>query len=250
MLNLAIECSGVAGSVALAERDRISAVLTLPEETASVQSLTPSIRALLESSLAGGAVPDLISLTCGPGSFTGLRVGLTTAKMLAWAWQSPIAALDTLHVIAHASAIALRATENAAGNPPQRRLIVPVLNAFRRQVFVAAWEATTAGELLPVAESQVIDAGLWQKTPLGFLADSRFGACEAVVSGPGLDIYPPVKDAAVQVADPTVWHPKAADVAVLGWHAFQAGRAISPAQLLPNYVRASAAEEKLRTASG
>lgn len=289
MLHLAIECSALAGSVALLRGQTVIAERHLPANVGSVQSLAPAIVELLTQHGSGGSLPlGLISVTQGPGSFTGLRAGLATAKMLGLAWNIPLVAVDTLHVIA------ARACQEAAqrhrevveerGPEAGQAVVVAVLNAFRKQVFAAAWSISTGGSeepglaMLPVASAQVLDAARWQAQPLSSLTaclrelnpqnspsfssaaiaqplapaltheENPLGAKRIWVSGPGLRSYLPPTDSCVDLIDPSNWDPVAGWVGRLGWQSYLAGQAVSAAELSPNYVRSSAAEESRNSA--
>ncbi len=294
MFNLAIECSGVAGSVALCDGQELLAKVRLPVDLGSVQSLAATIDELLSRFVpAPPRRVTLISITTGPGSFTGLRVGLATAQMLAFAWKIPVAPVDTLAAIAH----------GACGNympesPAQPQLesslgpiiVVPILNAYRKQVFAGAWRLDTGKgrgveqecrqrlpDLTPIAPSQVLDASKWQTQPWRALAplnsrSSQSNGCgetvdshktpvrldthppaakeltsaRVLVCGPGLRTYLPTPQNTIAVADQELWEPDASIVAQLGWNIFQRDGTVSAAELRPNYVRASAAEEQAR----
>ncbi len=276
MLNLAIECSGVAGSVALFDREHFLAQRMLPAEMGSVRSLAATIQEMLNDfTPPDSRRVDLISVTCGPGSFTGLRVGLATAQMMCYAWKIPVAPVDTLAAIAYGVSQVERQSERKT----TPIVIVPVLNAFRKQVFAGAWLLSDAGEtggrqgrgeatslaegsrfwpeLTQLAQSQVLGAAAWQEQPwLGLartnndlLGDgpqqiSKEGLGEVLVCGPGLRTYAPLPLAAVTIAEESLWEPTASSVAQLGWHIYQAGGTVSAEKLQPNYVRASAAEER------
>ncbi len=243
MLNLAIECSGSGGGIALLREQELIAESSLAVGAASLQSLASSLDALLAAQ--GRRQVDLISVTVGPGSFTGLRVGLATAKMLGFAWGTPLVPVDTLHVIAWGIASQQIGKPAWTANPRSISL-VSVLNAFRKQVFAGAWlldkSSTNAPVLLPLAPSQVLDAAQWQAEPLRSLLTCQLSpdTC-SLVCGPGLRNYSPT--AALELADESCWDPTAAAVGMLGWQAFAAGSALSARELRPNYIRASAAEE-------
>ncbi len=263
MLHLAIECSALAGSVAILRQDTVLAERSLPPAIGSVQTLAPTIVELL-SLYGSNQLPavELISVTHGPGSFTGLRGGLALAKMLGLAWGIPIVAVDTLRVVA-AQAV-LEITNQGLVASGSAADVVAVLNAFRRQVFAAAWRmpASSAAEpgidLVLLAQPQVLAAELWQAQPLAALepacSSSARGLVDAshvspplYISGAGLRSYTPQLRSDANLIDASHWDPLAACVGRLGWHSYLAGGAVSAAQLAPNYVRSSAAEE-VRTA--
>lgn len=277
MLHLAIECSGFAGSVALCHQQRLLAERELPAELGSVRTLAAHIAELIEPHPGGdGAGVQLISVTCGPGSFTGLRVGLATAQMLAYAWRIRVACVDTLEAIAWGVAQATRAqaipteaipteaadevlSTGAARAADAPLLIVPVVNAFRKQVFAAAWRYAPAGNQplwQQLAAAQVIGAAQWQAAPLHSLSAAPATAAglaaptltatglePIVVCGPGLQSYLPHPTPPVALAEQRLWQPKAASIAELGWEKFRRGQVVAADQVRPNYVRPSAAEE-------
>jgi tRNA threonylcarbamoyladenosine biosynthesis protein TsaB len=241
MLILAIECSGIAGSVALFSGEREICCQELPPQKSSVMSLSLTIRDVLAGLGDSPRTPELICVTTGPGSFTGLRVGLATAKMLAFAWNVPVVAVDSL------AAIALRARKS---EPPQttseRVVFVTVMNAFRKQVFAGVWTETNAPkQILQIAATQVVDIATWIAQPLVSLVETPLPARQQViVTGPGLEVCQPQAADNMQIAASKLWFPRASEVAELGWQGFKDGFAVSAVQLLPNYVRCSAAEEK------
>ncbi|MGI5832769.1 MAG: tRNA (adenosine(37)-N6)-threonylcarbamoyltransferase complex dimerization subunit type 1 TsaB [Thermoguttaceae bacterium] len=97
---LAIETTELRGSVAVAEGGILLVERPLAENQRSAQSLVPAIESILESQ--GWTPPELdaIAVAVGPGSFTGLRVGVTTAKVLAWACRAELFGVDTLEAAA------------------------------------------------------------------------------------------------------------------------------------------------------
>jgi tRNA threonylcarbamoyladenosine biosynthesis protein TsaB len=250
MLHLAIECSGITGSVALCRQGTLMAERQLPHDLSSVRSLAQTIADLLASHPTRSV--DLLSVTHGPGSFTGLRTGLATVKMLALAWGIPIVPVDTLHAVAH-STISQYVLEPAT-HSLSPIVIVPVLNAFRKQVFAAAWRWEDH-KLEMLAPAQVVDQALWATAPLASLhgclpAQPALTAVDPhealIISGPGLRSYPPNSTWPFDVAPEACWDPPARDVAALGWAGYVAGAAVEAQELMPNYVRESAAEEQAR----
>lgn len=271
MLQLAIECSGMHGSIAILDGVDTIKHVGLPTDRSSVQSLAANVKTLVDKI---GRSPDFISVTHGPGSFTGLRVGITTAKMLGLAWSLPIVAVDTLQVLAYQIV-----HRHAAPSPI---IAVPVINAFRRQVFTSAWLARPDATIVPLSQAHVVDADIWVDNPMGsgllegeLSQDSQADAHGSQfpvspsdksnalsttlisVGGPGLEVYRPNIPSNITSANPSTMlgrptvqivegvNPDAEWVGRIGWQLFQAGHKLSPESLVANYVRASAAEEKL-----
>ncbi len=105
---LALETSGKSGAVAAADGEKLLLTLELAATHQSARSLAPAIQRLLGAVRWQAADIELIALTLGPGSFTGLRVGVATAKVLAYATGAAVIGVNALEVIA-AQAIAKRA---------------------------------------------------------------------------------------------------------------------------------------------
>jgi tRNA threonylcarbamoyladenosine biosynthesis protein TsaB len=97
---LLIDTCGTTGTVALAEDTEILASATLPGRTAS-ERLVPAIRSLAARANLSLPSLDAIAVVHGPGSFTGVRVGLSAAKGLCHALNLPLVAISRLAVLAH-----------------------------------------------------------------------------------------------------------------------------------------------------
>ena len=157
---LLIHTAGAEGTVALGEDDRVVAVSVLPGRSSS-ERLVPEVRLLLEG--AGWRLDSLatVAVVHGPGSFTGVRVGLSAAKGLSEAGGVPLIAVSRLELLAAA----------AGGG---EAVVYPVLDAGRGEFYFAVYEdGVCLGEsLLPA--SQVISA----------VGGGRVVGCEgAVVAG-------------------------------------------------------------------
>ncbi len=115
---LAIETTGLQGSVACADKGELLACELLRPDQRSAQSLVPAIDKILKSQ--GWSPTDLngIAVAIGPGSFTGLRVGVATGKVLAWACGAALYGVDSLEAAAWTIAADLPDfLQNSAGNP-------------------------------------------------------------------------------------------------------------------------------------
>jgi len=132
--NPALDTSGFSGSVALIDGPRVVAELALDANRRSAQTLAPAIAQLLARMQTNPRQIGLVATTIGPGSFTGLRIGVTTAKTFAYAVGAAVLGIGTLEAIAHGVP-----GEILAGQP---REIHAVLNAQRRELFVGRFQAT------------------------------------------------------------------------------------------------------------
>ena len=201
----------------------------LDPQLRTAQMLVPAIAEVL--ALAGVHPSDvrLVATTIGPGSFTGLRVGVTAAKTFAYAVGSEVLGVSTLEAIAHQCGPLTSGVE-----------VQPVLDAQRQELFVARFQsqAPLAGEELPqlvrLSADGIVAAETWLKSLPG----------GTIVIGPGLsklvDRLPP----AVISAPSSQWGPQAHTVGRLAWRDYQAGRRDDLWKLAPLYLRPSYAEEK------
>lgn len=218
---LALETTERVGSVGAAADDKLLFELTLDREKRSAQSLAPGIKALLAQVGWRPADVELVGTPVGPGSFTGLRVGVATAKAFAYAVEADILGVDTLEVI-------------AASAPDGVQRLSAAVDAQRGQVVAQTFERGPDGWFEPVGSAGLVDVDAW------------FQSVEAGVSitGPILrkvaDRVPP----GLTVLDPQYWAPSAAAVARLAYRDYARGRRDDVWTLVPHYSRRSAAEEK------
>ena len=123
---LAIESSGKAASAAVMEDGRLVAQSFQNSGLTHSETLLPMITAMLESSRTKLSDLSLIACATGPGSFTGLRIGISAAQGLAWGLGIPCAGVSSLAALAHMSAF-------------YRGTICCVMDARRGQVYRAAY---------------------------------------------------------------------------------------------------------------
>ena len=223
---LAIETSGRQGALALltAEVNGIQLVnqtaLTGDQRTAA--ALAPALRqSLLDSDWPSASI-ELVAVATGPGSFTGLRLGITTAKTFAYAVGAAIVGVDTLDVLA--------AQSDPSGTP-----LWAVMDAQRQELFAAKFE-TAGGKWRKAAETLIVAKDKW-------LAELQPGDH---VTGPVLRKIAAQLPSGVVAAPNDVWEPRAETVGRVAWREYQAGRRDDVWKLLPNYYRPSAAEERLK----
>ncbi|WP_375401930.1 tRNA (adenosine(37)-N6)-threonylcarbamoyltransferase complex dimerization subunit type 1 TsaB [uncultured Sphingomonas sp.] len=133
MLTLIIETATAACSVALIERDHVVARLHEIVGRGHAERLVPMI-----AELPGGGRAARIMVDCGPGSFTGIRVGIAAARGLALGWGMPVTGYSSLALVA-AAALAAR---------PELRRVAAVLEGGHGEVFMQIFDAT----LLPLGD--------------------------------------------------------------------------------------------------
>jgi len=225
---LAIETSQTAGSVALLENGQLVAESLLPATERSAKTLAPAIDAILRETNWEPSSLGLIVVVRGPGSFTGLRIGVTTAKMLALALDRPLISVLTNDVLAEQ----VRQAMSAAAL--QGITIKTAIDAHRQQVFTAEHRLDEQGTLQCIRETQLEEVDAW----LAALDE------HSLVTGPVLKRLASKLPTTDKAAPPTEWEPRAGIAGQLGWRDFCAGKREDPAQLVPFYIRPSYAEEK------
>lgn len=218
---LAIESSGSTGSVAaLADGDPLSQLALDPAQR-SARTLAPSIAQLLRQVGWKPRDVEVVAVGIGPGSFTGLRLGVMTAKAFAYAAGAKILGIGTLETIAS------RAPSSAAN-------LAVAVDAQRGEVYRGNFTRNSSGELHPHGAVTIATVEHW--------LDSLTAAMTA--TGPALAKLHVRLPSSVAVAPPETWLPTAAAVGMLAARREARGAADDLWTLAPCYLRRSAAEEK------
>ena len=236
---LALETSNHQTSVALLEEGCLVRESRLSSEPRVARSLIPAIQDELKSAGWGSQDVQLVAVSQGPGSFTGLRVGITTAKTLAYAWQVPVVGVNTLEVIANQAYYPQSAEDRGPFLEPGRSLAV-IMNAHRGQFFAAQFSADSQQQCQTVQPTQLVSQEQWVQQLEPGLA----------LSGPGLSLVEDSLPPTVEAIEASRRLPQAAAVGQLV-HAKSPSVSLPTADLnhqifslCPEYYRRSAAEEK------
>ncbi len=218
---LALETTEVLGTVAAWEGDRLLAELQLPEGQRSAASLVPGIGRLLAQIGWEPNQVDVVAVSMGPGSFTGLRVGLTVAKTFAYCVQAAVIGVNTLEAI-------------AAGVPAWMNPVAVAIDAQRGDAAAAVFRLQPGGWPVPQTDWQVVPFRQWLESlmPGTWLA------------GPMLRKYANQVPETVRLVPSEYWGPRAGQVARLAARRYQQGHRDDLWKLLPLYSRKSHAEEK------
>ena len=129
---LAIDASGIAGSVAYIKNGKLAGEYYFCDKLTHSQTIMPMLEHMKSLISINLDEVDAVAVTAGPGSFTGLRIGVTAAKTLALALDVPIVGVPTLDVI-------------AGGVCFTEHFICPIMDARRNQVYTAVYQYQEEG---------------------------------------------------------------------------------------------------------
>jgi tRNA threonylcarbamoyladenosine biosynthesis protein TsaB len=223
---LALETSGTTGGAALLDGRLLLGSLSFTSRALYSQRLLPAVEWLLERAEVSLERVGAVGVSRGPGSFTGLRVGLSAAKGLAYATGAALVGVPTLE------ALALRAAGVAGGGP-----VCPVLDARQGMVFAALFRLEeAAGAVARLVRLREDFAGAaaevagWIEGPTVFLGEGalRYADEFATLLGDRFVLAPPHRRL-----------PSAEEVAVLALERWRRGDTDDPAGLVPEYVARS-----------
>jgi tRNA threonylcarbamoyladenosine biosynthesis protein TsaB len=230
---LAIETSHVPSSIAVRDAaGQIHDAVEIKDAGTRSQHLVVMIRDLLASRDLTTSDIEQIVVSQGPGSFTGLRIGIVTAKTLAYAINCQLVAVPTFELLAHQFTEAPFPKDLAT--PSKLRVIG---DAFRGQLFVQSFQFSN-GHFDPLE-------AVHMESPASFL--SNLSPTDIVI-GPGVAKVKANLSPAQMVDQTAVNIPKASALIGYSSKSPQSLKSTSPFELTPLYIRASAAEEKRQEA--
>lgn len=227
MVTLAIECATKTASVALLAAEEVIGEIYIGVGRHHAEVLLPALESLL--ALTGMTVKDvdLLACTTGPGSFTGVRIGIGTVKGVALAAGKPIVGVSTLEALA----MNLRLSH---------RVICPLLDARRNQVYAGLYRIGDDGLPQSVVPDHLDDIEtVLQKLPaedVDFIGDGALRYRENIRAG---------APAANIINDPRLHNPSALSLGLIAIRRYQRQRLVDdPLSLLPTYLRLSEAEQQ------
>jgi tRNA threonylcarbamoyladenosine biosynthesis protein TsaB len=232
---LALDSSSESGSIALSKGGpdgvRLVAELTVGHVGKHSKWLMESIEGLVKSVKWSPVDIDLLALGLGPGSFTGLRIGVSIVKGLSWAMKRPVVGVSTLKALS----MNVRYSDIT---------VCPLLDARKGEVYTALYRRRGGGmeALMPdcaLKPEELIERVLEKGTgPVVFLGDGLRPYGEKIKEN--------IKDATL--APEFLWHVRGSNIAELALRA--EGVEIEPSNLAPVYLRKSEAELKRPPAVG
>lgn len=197
---LSIETSTKACSAAIHQDGKLLSVSELYNEKSSSGMLTTLIEHVVKTASLKLNEIDAIAVAKGPGSYTGLRIGVSTAKGLCFTLEKPLIAINTLEAMAYSMVnvkhlifddgylvenIQTSTSNRSVGRIQHSTLLVPMLDARRMEVYCAVYEANTL-ELIEPTQAKVIDetsfADLLENHQIIFFGDGA-EKCRATLGG-------------------------------------------------------------------
>ncbi len=239
MLALALDTATPWGRFALVDGNDLLVYRPLNVMGSYADALLPVIEEMLAET--GRKKEDIksVGVTIGPGSFTGLRIGVATAKGLAWALGSTLVGVTSLAAMAAA----------LLDDHPETELAIPVLDARRGEVFSGIFERAD-GWVRPIVAETSITADAWWKVITAEVpvpdSPAYGGDGTPILLGSGEDLRPEILGLGQPHLRP--WssaHPSTAKALALAMGRQATGLVEShPFSLIPEYMRVSDAEVK------
>lgn len=228
---LGLDSSGLVAGVAIVEDGVLLAEYTTDYKKTHSQTLLPMLDELRNMIELDMGTLDAIAVASGPGSFTGLRIGSATAKGLGLALKKPLVEVPTLEGLAW----------NLWGTD---RIVCPLMDARRNQVYTAAYEFVPAGEdfelkvLIPQNPSDIGD--MLDKL-------NRLGR-PVIFLGDGVPVYLDIIREKIKTehsfAPAGNNRQRAGSIAALGAVYYARGKTVGAADHRPEYLRKSQAERE------
>lgn len=224
---LAVDASGQVASVAVATENGILAEYSVDYLKTHSQTLLPMIDEILKMTDTEKTALDAIAVSEGPGSFTGLRIGVATVKGLAAALEKPVIAVPTLEMLA----------ANFLGS---NELICPMMDARRNQVYTAVYRCE-GEKLVPVVAQKACALN-------EILAELNGLGQPVVLLGDGVDAYKAQIQAGITLSYRfAALHQnrqRAGSLATLALQKAKNGQMMPGSELVPEYLRLSQAERE------
>lgn len=219
---LGIETSAREGSIALLRDGKLVEQVELSQTgRRHARTLVAELKGMLDRAGVAPQQCEVVGISIGPGSFTGLRVGVTCAKTFAYATSCALVAVDTFHAI-------------AAQSPAAVERVTVIAEAQRKELFLAQYARTTNGGWTTQDGIRI----LTQAEAIAILAEN------ASLSGPAAHAQAASLGGQVTCLPERLGHPQAETIARLATERHAAGEADDVDSLEPKYIRKSAAEEQ------
>lgn len=225
---LSVDTSSLVATCAVVDEEKVLGEFTLNQDMTHSERLVPMIKVVMDSLGLEPKDIDLFAAASGPGSFTGLRIGLATIKGLAHVVDKPVLGISTLEALAF--------------NIPWGEVVIPIMDARRDRVFtgIYSWEN---GELVDVLKPTILEID----ELLDFI-DANYE--EVMFNGDGTNVF---KERIVnRLGEKALFAPissnmaKASSVGELALLKWKEGNKDNYFELVPDYLRESQAQRELK----
>jgi tRNA threonylcarbamoyladenosine biosynthesis protein TsaB len=208
---LCIETATEVCSVAVCHNGKILALEEEKEGRSHASKLTPLIESAFKKASAEMSTLDAVAVSMGPGSYTGLRIGVSVAKGISYALKKPLIAIGTLDAMCHGF------IQNHASSYPKNALFCPMIDARRMEVFNAVYDYSE--NVVRKVEADIIDSdsfsNLLTEHPVIFFGDGA-AKCKEVITSPNASFFEnfvPSASFLAQLSDKALKDEKFEDVA-------------------------------------
>lgn len=226
---LALDSSSIVATVALVDEEKLMGEIIVNHKKNHSEKLMPIIEQLLDEVEERIEDVDGFGVCVGPGSFTGIRIGVSTVKAFAQATHKPLVGISTLEGLAFQL-------------PYSRGIICPLLDAQRNQIYTGLykWEGN---QMFSIEEDQAIKVEEWIEKLKDRTEDIHLvGDGVAKFSS----LFQKKLGEKVSVAPSIVRMPRASSIASLALQRIQKGEITDYKDLHPHYIRQSQAEQNLK----
>lgn len=236
---LAIETTGKYGSASVIDDEGRIWSAESREEMNHLKGIISLIDEALKA--AGITKDDLthIAASIGPGSFTGIRIGVTTARTMAQMLDIPCIAVSSIEALAEGSL--------SAAISADALYVVPIINARRHQTYGAIYEAEFTSDY----EHQALNLISEEKQYMIEELLEKISGQPAFFTGDGIDAYKDIIEATLpagsyKYADEAIRYQSAEAVAVIALRKAKVGDTLTFDKLMPEYMRLAEAEQRLK----
>lgn len=242
---LAIETTGKYGSAAVIGDDGRVFSAVSGEEMNHLRGMIGLIDEALQASETAKDDLTHIAASVGPGSFTGIRIGVTTARTMAQMLGIPCIGVSSL------AAMGYRVADKAVSEGAC--YIVPMINARRHQTYAAVYEAVSGQQDLKTVmeEKQYMIEDLLESIKTMINTQETSSAGPVFFTGDGIDAYRDIiketmPEGSFILADEAIRYQHAEDVAAVAFGKALAGETLPYDRLMPEYMRLAEAEQRLK----
>ena len=228
---LGFDTSAKAASVALSENGKLISEFYLDSGFTHSETVLPMAKAVLDAARITPADVDLFAVNCGPGSFTGLRIGIAAVKALGMSLDKPCAAVSTLEALAYNM-------QSFSG------IICAAMDARCNQVYTAFFESD--GTFVKrLCEDRAVSTDVLFEDIKKYVSET---GKKVMLVGDGANLcFKKFGDEFVKTAPSQLVLGHASGTCIAAEKLFESGKTVSAGELVPNYLRLAQAErEKLQ----